>query len=143
MVSLTSIAQSLFYRLRLEDQLAQAASGDSKLKEELRRCKAGWKTSEEENKKLAEANKKLKSKVIAVSRERDTFSKTVSELDKEKGQLEIERSARVRELTQKIESYQEALTGYKGALDERYNTGYVKGIQDYMLATWERVPHVD
>lgn len=31
--------------------------------------------------------KRLKSEVTAVSRERDTFSKTVSELDKKNGQL--------------------------------------------------------
>lgn len=58
---------SLFYRLRLEDQLIQAGNGDHKLRKELKRCKAGWKSSEDKKKRLSEANKKVKSDLALVT----------------------------------------------------------------------------
>lgn len=79
--SLLFSAQSLFYNLMLEDQIAQTANGNFKPREELGRCKAGWKASEEEKKKFVEVNKKIKGDLAAVSRERYTFSKSIVELD--------------------------------------------------------------
>lgn len=43
-----------------------------------------------------------------VSYERDTFNKTIANLDKEKGILELEKASKVKE----VETLQGALTGY-------------------------------
>lgn len=58
--------------------------------------------------------------MATVTRERDTLSKMVTELDKEKGELEAEKSATIKKLSKKAESYKGALAGYKEALQERY-----------------------
>lgn len=48
---------------------------------------------------MSDANKKLKNDMATVNRERDTFSKTVTELDKKKGELEPDKSATIKKLT--------------------------------------------
>lgn len=100
--SLMASAQILFYRLRLEDQLAAAAKNDSRMRDELRKSKANFKVSEEEKKKLSNSSKKLKNVIQLVAKERDTLSRMVHELDKEKIGLQLDRAAKVKELVTQV-----------------------------------------
>lgn len=141
--SLQASAQSLFYRLRLEDQLAVAASGDARLREELRKAKVDLKSSEEERKKLTESNKKLKNEVASLSKNKETLSKVIADQDAEKERLVADQAVKMKELQTQVDGLQAAKKGYRYALEDRYKMGFANGVNDYMRSTWLKMPNLD
>lgn len=102
--SLMASSKSLFYRLRLEDQLVVAAKSDSRMRNELKRSRANLKASKEEKKKLFDSNKKLKNDIQSNAKKIDALSRMVNELDKEKTRLQLDHDAKVNELVTRVDS---------------------------------------
>lgn len=110
--SLFSSAQSLFYRLRLEGQLAAAAKSDSRMRDELKKVGSDLKACDEERRKLLSNTKKLKDDVQSISKKRDTLSRMVNELDKEETGLQLDKDDKVKDMVIQVESLQGVLVGY-------------------------------
>lgn len=140
---LFSSGESFFHQLRLSNQLALATRGDMRLRDEIKQLKLDRQAMEEEKKKLLDAGKKLKVDLSELTREKDRLAKLVASQNTEKEERTVAHATTVKELTLQVDMLQASVKKLKEALPERYNTGFSKGVNDYLKATWEVMPDLD
>lgn len=120
-----------------------AARGDARLREELKNAKADLKSSEKEKRKLVDGNKRLKNEVASLNKNKKTLNKVVADQDTEKERLVADQAAKMKELQVQVDGLQDAMKGYRHALEDRYKKGFANGVRDYMRSTWLKMPDLD
>lgn len=145
-----STIQSLFFNLKFNNEIVEAARGDFRAREEVSKLRDEVKSLREDKRKLLDSHKKLFANEASIAKrcekllkDREKMDVVVLRLDKDKDEMNVEHGRVVEELKLKVEALQKAVDTYQATQEdgeEIFNAGYAVGIKDYMVSTYDTFP---